>query len=160
MSWLTLCIIVYSYAVSLFQWTLHLVAVLLTPALMDELLVLVYVELCHFLHFIAYYCERRVRTKTGLPIESDFIFYQKICNLAWLAATKSYGTSEKIQERTSHGKQGLLVRVQIGHHGWQWRIQECKNRGPRSRRGLVFEVWRLFWCPFTHTLCFCSESRE
>ena len=56
------------------------------------------------------YCERRVRTKTGLPIESDFMFYQKICNLAWIAATKSYGTSEKIQERTSHGKHGLLVR--------------------------------------------------
>ena len=20
-------------------------------------------------------------------------------------------------------------------------------------RGIIFEVWRLFWCPFTHTLC-------
>ena len=25
---------------------------------------------------------------------------------------------------------------------------------------IVFEVWRLLWCPFTHTLCFCSDSRE
>ena len=42
----------------------------------------------------------------------------------------------------------------------QWRIQKFKNRGARSRRGIVFEVWRLFWYPFTHTLCFCSERRE
>ena len=32
--------------------------------------------------------------------------------------------------------------------------------GRRSQRGIIFEVWRLFWCPFSYTLCFCSESRE
>ena len=32
--------------------------------------------------------------------------------------------------------------------------------GARSRRGIIFEVLRLFWCPFTHTLFFCSESIE
>ena len=26
--------------------------------------------------------------------------------------------------------------------------------GARSRHGIIFEVWRLFVCPFTHTLCF------
>ena len=26
----------------------------------------------------------------------------------------------------------------------QWRIQEFKNRGALSRRGIIFEVWRLF----------------
>ena len=42
----------------------------------------------------------------------------------------------------------------------QWRIQEFINQGARSRRGIIFEVLRLFCCPFTHTLCFSSKSTE
>ena len=29
-----------------------------------------------------------------------------------------------------------------------------------GRRGILFEVWKLFLCPFTHTPCFCNENRE
>ena len=39
---------------------------------------------------------------------------------------------------------------------FQWRIQEFQNRG----RGRILWVWELLWCPFTHTLCFCSESSD
>ena len=32
--------------------------------------------------------------------------------------------------------------------------------GVRSQRGRILGVWGLFRCPFTYTLCFCSESNE
>ena len=34
-----------------------------------------------------------------------------------------------------------------------------KTRGSRSWRGRIW-VWGLFWCPYTPTLCFCSESKD
>ena len=40
----------------------------------------------------------------------------------------------------------------------QWRIQEFKNRGARSRRGRILWVWGLFWCPLHTYPLFCSES--
>ena len=32
--------------------------------------------------------------------------------------------------------------------------------GTRFRRVRIRAFWGLFWCPITHTLCFCRESRE
>ena len=43
---------------------------------------------------------------------------------------------------------------------WQWQIQEFQNPGAQSRRGRILGFWELFWCPFTHTLCFCCKSTE
>ena len=48
----------------------------------------------------------------------------------------------------------------ITKHTPQWRIQEFQNRGTRSRSGRILGVWVLLWCPFTHIVCFCSESGE
>ena len=42
------------------------------------------------------------------------------------------------------------------HGTIQWRIQEFQKWG----RGRILGIWELFWCPFTHYLCFCSEGRE
>ena len=76
---------------------------------MDELLVLVPLSSFHCIMGVTNYCERRVRTKTGLPTESDFIFYQKICNQELRDLREDTGTDIAWQARATF--------PEIGHHG-------------------------------------------